>query len=1023
MSNEIDTLWLILATILVLSMQAGFLMLEGGRVRSKNSINVAQKNITDLLVVWAVFFSGGSLLMFGVSISALVDNAVATSEVLDQHVTPLHFIYQVAFCSTAATILSGAVAERFSFRAYMVLVAVIAGFIYPVVGRMVWGDLYNPDVNAWLADIGFIDFAGSTVVHGVGAWVGLVAIIMVGPRVGRFDKHGKPRVMAAHNAVIALFGVFVLIIGWLGFNGGSLSPSDPRLTAVLFNTITSAVFGGCAGMIVGAIVDKGVCNPTRVTSGLLGGLVACTAGVVYMSMHEAIIVGIAGGVTATYGSHLMLCRFKLDDPLDVVSTHGAAGVVGTLSVAFVMPVSAMVSQSRLTQLGVQGIGILVVGVFTVVATWLALTLIGRFMEIRVSSEAEQLGLNYTEHGESIGITRLQSALDKNLDDNTSFASGMSANSDDEHSEIAATLTKVINRYELASEQLLFAQKRFQQFAETASDWLWESDVNLCITFIHANSQDDRQTIQLDRLKGCNLLDTLHFEEAELEKFTAHLNRNERTPAMEAKLIIDDRSATFSHLEVRAVPSYDENNHLIGFRGTLTDISLQKAAEDKVTFLAMHDELTGLPNRRALSIDLASVIEHAKISNHTVVVAGMDLDGFKAVNDAYGHQIGDDLLVKVASRLKRFLRPFDRAYRTGGDEFIILFDKVGSRSAAVISESVTTRLIEQISKEYDVRDLQVRIGCSMGLSHFPQDHASADELLRMADLALYAAKDSGKGCVVSFEPNHDKEAEQQREMEQDLHRALRDDEFYLMYQPKIDTTTERVIGYEALIRWKHPQRGELSPAQFIPVAEKLKLMSNIGQYVLDSACGFAATWHSPLGEPLPTVSVNVSPQQFSNAGFFTMVMETLVRHKLDPKRLELEITEDMLINDFHAVSATLQQLCDAGVSIAIDDFGSGQTSLRYLNQFPLTTIKIDRSFISNLGSSEKTAEIIQTIILLAKRLGINVIAEGVEQNDQLALLKEWKCDQIQGFLFSRPMLSKDVTQWMHDQTASDRQSLG
>lgn len=1023
MSNEIDTLWLILATILVLSMQAGFLMLEGGRVRSKNSINVAQKNVTDLLIVWVVFFGGGSLLMFGVSINALVDNAMAIHGASDSHVTPLHFIYQVAFCSTAATIVSGAIAERFSFRAYIALTAVIAGLIYPVVGRFVWGGLYNPNVTAWLADIGFVDFAGSTVVHSVGAWIGLVAIIMVGPRIGRFDKNGKPQVLPSHNAVIALFGVFILLFGWVGFNGGSLSLGDPRLTAVLFNTLTAGVFGGCAGMIVGAIIDKGVFNPSRVTSGLLGGLVACTAGVIYMNMSEAVLVGIAGGAVATYGSHLLLYRFKIDDPLDVVATHGVAGVVGTLSVAFVMPVSALASQSRLTQLGVQSFGALAIGLFTAITTWLALTLLGKFMEIRVSSESERLGLNYTEHGESIGLTRLQNVLDQKLDDNVSFASAVSISSDDEHSEIAETLTKVIGQYELASEQVLVAQKRFQQFAETASDWLWESDVNLDVTFIHANFQDNKVTAELNCLLGRNLLDILQFDEAELKMFSSYLDRNERTPAMEAKLNLDDRRSAHSYMEVRAIPCYDENNRPIGFRGTLTDISLQKAAEGKANYLAMHDELTGLPNRRALSNDLTNAIENAEMCKRTVAIAGMDLDGFKAINDAYGHQIGDDLLVQVAARLNRFLRPVDRAYRTGGDEFIILFDELDSRTAAVVSESVATRLIEQISSEYNIQNLQVRIGCSIGLAQFPKNHANPDELLRMADLALYAAKDSGKGCVVCFEPSHDSDAEEQREMEQDLQRALRDDEFYLMYQPQIDTPTERIVGYEALIRWKHPQRGEISPAQFIPVAEKLKLMSDIGAFVLNSACSFAATWHSPVGDPLPTVSVNVSPQQFRNNGFFAMVMETLAQHKLDPRRLELEITENMLIDDFQAVSATLQQLFDAGVSIAIDDFGSGQTSLRYLNQFPLTTIKIDRSFISKLGSSDKAAEITQTIILLGRKLGINVIAEGVEQNDQLALLKEWKCDQIQGFLFSRPMLSKDVTQWMYDQTSDNYQSLG
>ena len=950
--------------------------------------------------------------MFGVSIDAVVDGAVSSETV--SPISPLHFIYQAAFCSTAATILSGAVAERFSFRAYLVLTAIVAGLIYPLVGRMVWGDMYNPDVNAWLADVGFIDFAGSTVVHSVGAWVGLVAIIMVGPRVGRFDDNGQPQVMPAHNAVIALFGVFVLIVGWLGFNGGSLSLSDPRLTPVLFNTLSAAVFGGCAGMVVGVIIDKGIFNPTRVTSGLLGGLVACTAGVIYMGMYDAVLIGAAGGVVATYGSHLLLHRFKLDDPLDVVATHGFAGVFGTLSVAFVMPVHEMVSQSRLAQLGIQSAGALIVGIFTVLITWLTLVVLRRFMEMRVSSEAERLGLNYTEHGESIGLTRLKSALDDKLTDNKTFASAMSANTDDEHSEIASTLNKVIGRYESASEQILEAQKRFQQFAETASDWLWEADSELNVTFIHSSSTSGATLVNLDQLIGRNLLDILSFTAIELEQFKSHIARFERTPAMEAMLELNDGDTTPTYMEIRAVPWVNEHNCPSGFRGTLSDISLRKAAEDKAHYLAMHDELTGLPNRRALSHDLPRAISAAQALNRSVIVAGMDLDGFKAVNDAYGHSVGDELLIQVATRANRFLRPVDRVYRTGGDEFVIVFADIESLSATAMSESVTTRLIEQISEIYDLQDVEVNIGSSVGLARFPQDHEQPEELLRMADLALYAAKESGKGCAISFEPEHDKDAGVQREMEQDLHRALREEEFYLMYQPQIDTPTERIIGYEALLRWNHPERGEISPADFIPVAEKLKLMDGIGAFVIDRACRFAATWQAPAGERLPTISVNVSPQQFENRDFYDNVMRTLACYDLEPSRLELEITEDMLVGDFHSVSATLHKLRNEGISIAVDDFGSGQTSLRYLNQLPLTTLKIDRSFIRNLGCSDKAAEITRTVVMLGQKLGINVIAEGVEEAEQFDLLKEWKCDQIQGFLFARPMLDKDVTQWMDEQ---------
>lgn len=1011
MAGDADTLWLILAIILVLSMQAGFLMLEGGRVRAKNSINVAQKNVTDLIVVWAIFFSGGSLLMFGLSISDLVDGAVSASN-NSMSVTPLHFVYQAAFCSTAATILSGAVAERFSFRAYIVMVAVISGLIYPLVGRMVWGDAYNDDVSAWLADIGFIDFAGSTVVHSVGAWVALIAILMTGPRIGRFDEHGTPQVMPAHNAVIALFGVLVLLVGWMGFNGGAISITDPLLSAVLFNTLAAGVFGGCAGMLCGAWMDKGIFNPTRVTSGLLGGLVACTASINYLTMNQAMLVGIGGGIVATYGSHLLLYRFRLDDPLDAVATHGLAGVFGTLMVAFVVPAHALPAASRLMQLGIQTAGVLAIAVFTGLVTWICLSALKHFDPIRVSEQAETLGLNYTEHGEGIGIERLQHALDSQLADNSSFANGVNLNTGDEHSELADTLNKVIVKYETASEQINIARNRFKAFAQTASDWLWETDADLTLTFFHANADEQTSDSLLIDPTGCSLLDVLSLSSKDLTQLQTCMQRDERPPVIETKL-----AASFcineTAIELRLIPAHDQNGALEGYRGTLTDISIRKYAEERALHLSLHDELTGLPNRRALSQDLARAIERASQKHHSVVIAGVDLDGFKAINDAYGHGIGDELLVQVAKRLRRFLRPLDIAYRTGGDEFVIVFDAIESHVATPMGEAVTSRLISHLSEHFQIGELNVTVGASVGLSRFPQDNSEPEQLMRMADLALYAAKQAGKRCVVSFDPIQDKDAELQRQLEQDLHRAIENDEFFLMYQPQVDTATESIAGYEALIRWHHPERGEISPAEFIPQAEKLKLLDDIGQIVLDKACRFAASWHIMNDGSTPKISVNVSPQQFINPHFYDSVANTLQHHQLDPKRLELEITEDVLVHDFTSVTDTLVRLRALGVAIAVDDFGSGQTSLRYLNQFPLSTIKIDRSFIRNLGSSETSDEITRSIIKLGQTLGINVIAEGVEETDQLALLRQWRCDQIQGFLYSRPITSEQVVQTMNE----------
>ncbi len=1001
MDSGIGTLWLLVATFLVLLMQSGFLLLEGGRVRSKNSINVAQKNITDLVVVWVCYLCVGFYVMYGYSALGLSGVSDATGAP-----TLLEFVYQFGFACTTATILSGAISERVSFRAYLVLVVVIATVCYPLAGRLVWGDSFNADTTALLADLGFVDFAGSTVVHGVGAWFGLTALIMIGPRLGRFNDKGEPQVLPAHNAVIALCGVLILMLGWLGFNGGTVSPSDPLLQSIIFHTFSAAAFGALAGMAVGVYLDKGIFNPSRVTTGLLGGLVACSASVNMMNGAESVVVGLLGGCAATYGAHMLLHRFKLDDPLDVVATHGGAGVVGTLAVAFVIPQAALPAGGIVAQLAVQLLGIVAVAVLSCASCWIAVTVLKRFMDYRVSEQAEKIGLNYTEHGESVGLARLQMALESQSDNAGSFASALQVDADDEHSELAATLNTLVGKYEKANDTIVTANRRFQQFAETASDWLWETDAELLITFIHANSDHAEQDV-LEQVHGINLFDKLQMEDSVRQQIEKALKNRVGTPVFEAILSLPDAKIVTRSVEMRGVPFTDSQGQFAGYRGTLTDISVRKSAESRALFLSLHDELTGLPNRRALARSLTELLQKTGACGSATVIAGVDLDGFKAVNDAYGHLVGDDLLKQVACRLERFLRPEDTAYRTGGDEFVVVLTDLDKRCAGRVARTVMQRLIDELSELYYVQTLDIKVGASVGISVYPEHADSVEDMLRMADLALYAAKDQGKGCVVCFEPDMDIDAKLQLKIEGDLHKAIADNEFYLDYQPQVDTMSNRIVGFEALVRWEHPERGEIPPGDFIAVAEKLNLMDQIGTFVLDEACAFATTWPTPPGGTPYKIGVNVSPQQFRNPDFCQVVRDTLSRHGLPPERLEIEITEDVLVHDFGEVSGLLLELRTMGVAVAVDDFGSGQTSLRYLNQFPISTIKIDRSFIKHLASDDKAAEITQTIVALGHRLGVSVLAEGVEEASQLSMLKQWSVDQIQGFFFSRPLSVDDV----------------
>ena len=503
--SAVDTLWLTMATFLVLLMQAGFLLLEGGRVRSKSSINVAQKNASDLAVSWVCFTSFGFLLMYGA-----YPPLTEARQAIDRTPSPMEFVYQLAFCAAAASIISGAIAERMSFKAYLALTVAVSGFIYPLTGRLIWGDMFNSRVTAWLSDLGFIDFAGSTVVHGVGGWAGLTAIIMIGARSGRFDDKGNATPLPSHSSVLSLVGVLLLLFCWLGFNGGSLSPSDPALQRVLISTLSAAAFGAMAGMVLGAWLDKGIFNPTRICNGLIGSLVAITAGVMQMSTIEAIVVGSLGGLLATCCGELILNKFKLDDPVDVVSTHGIAGAFGTLAVAFTGPVSTLPAGSRALQFGVQLSGVVLIFILVTLTTWITLKLISRFIPLRVSIEDENLGLNYTEHGESVGSAQLKKALDSQISSSISFAGPLDVASNDEHSELAASMNQLLHKHEQSRKEIHLSERRFHNFAETASNWLWETDSNLNITFFNASNKGDRSL----NVIGQPLLEVLNIEPPE-----------------------------------------------------------------------------------------------------------------------------------------------------------------------------------------------------------------------------------------------------------------------------------------------------------------------------------------------------------------------------------------------------------------------------------------------------------------------------------------------------------------------------
>ena len=432
--------------------------------------------------------------------------------------------------------------------------------------------------------------------------------------------------------------------------------------------------------------------------------------------------------------------------------------------------------------------------------------------------------------------------------------------------------------------------------------------------------------------------------------------------------------------------------------THQDITEQRRSEAKIVHMALHDALTGLPNRVLFNERLEHALARAK-RGEVVAVHLLDLDHFKHVNDTLGHPAGDKLLKAVTARLRTLVRETDIVARMGGDEFAIVQGAIEHPADAGV---LARRVIDVVSQPYEIDGHQVIIGASVGIAVGLTDGGSTDQLMRNADLALYRAKGDGRGAFCFFEPGMDAQIQERRAMEYDMRKALVAGQFELHYQPVVNLQSNKVSGIEALIRWRHPERGLISPAQFIPLAEEIGFIVPLGDWVIRQACATAARWPDDV-----KVAVNLSPAQFRNASLLQTVVNALAASGLPPRRLELEITESTLLQDSEATLAMLYQLRELGVGIAMDDFGTGYSSLSYLQSFPFDRIKIDRSFVKDIGEGVGSLNIVRAVAALAKGLGMETTAEGVETQLQRDKVTSEGCTEMQGFLFSRPLPAHEI----------------
>ena len=456
-------------------------------------------------------------------------------------------------------------------------------------------------------------------------------------------------------------------------------------------------------------------------------------------------------------------------------------------------------------------------------------------------------------------------------------------------------------------------------------------------------------------------------------------------------IVELRNGRTFKIRHRPMPNF-------GWVATHEDITEQRQAEIKIEYMAHHDALTGLGNRVLLNQRLEGALDRIA-EPEMLAVHHLDLDQFKAVNDTFGHAAGDKLLKIVAERLRALVRDSDTIARMGGDEFVIVQMPISDPAEAKL---LAQRIIAAMSEPFDLDGHQAVIGTSVGIATGPGEGLTPDKMLRNADLALYRAKDHGRGTFRFFEPAMDLQMQTRRVMEQDLRRALPAGEFELYYQPVVDLGSNEVSGFEALIRWNHPKHGLVAPAAFIPLAEEIGFIIPMGEWVIRQACATAARWPEEL-----RVAVNISAAQFRNSGLLPVIVGALSASGLSPTRLEIEITETVLLQNRETTLAVLHQLRALGIRIAMDDFGTGYSSLTYLQSFPFDKIKIDRSFVKDIGHNTGSLNIVRAVAALANGFGMSATAEGVETHGQLAQIVAAGCTEMQGYLFSQPLPAGEI----------------
>ena len=548
----------------------------------------------------------------------------------------------------------------------------------------------------------------------------------------------------------------------------------------------------------------------------------------------------------------------------------------------------------------------------------------------------------------------------------------------------------------------------REYEDSDADWLFQLDKNRRL-----RSVSPRLAFALGRelneIEGKSFIELISGESwatgqfaPSLHELAEKLKNRESFSDLVVEVTIKDQRRWW---ELSGTPMLDERGEYTGFRGVGSDVTTEQESSEKIAYLARYDTLTALPNRLMLHEAVADAIRFAEKWRTRCSFLMIDLDRFKAVNDSLGHLVGDKLLAQVAQRLQGLMGEGESCGRLGGDEFAVVIRDASDRTRI---EILARAVIDRLSEPYRVDDQLLYVGASIGSAVGPRDGKSVEELMRNADLALYRSKDAGGGEFCEYEPSLHASAEERRQLEFSLRTALARNELMLHYQPVVDSNTEELVSFEALVRWNSPEHGFVSPVRFIPLAEETRLIVPIGQWVMRSAMDEAARWPSPV-----KVNINVSPEQLIEPDFVSAVVRALSGSGLSPDRVELEVTESIFLKDANVARKALEGVMALGCQVALDDFGTGYSSLGYLRTLKFSTIKVDRSFVQGAGQDNaESVAIIRAVVAMAESLGMSTTAEGVENSDEAAMIRGFGCTKIQGYHFGRPMPAEEARQLMH-----------